>query len=108
MSQQGHAGDDAKLEHGRIVPFAFERCAPQNRGAIYEGRLVTIPDYETLMLRLLEAIADAADHRLCDVSQRLAETFKLKDDGRRQLLPSGRQPVFRPYSPLQAFERIPR
>jgi hypothetical protein len=35
VSQQGHADDDAKLEHGRIVPFAFVRCAPQNRGAFF-------------------------------------------------------------------------
>jgi restriction endonuclease Mrr len=33
---------------------------------------VTIPDYETLMLPLLESIADGAEHRLRDVTQRLA------------------------------------
>jgi hypothetical protein len=35
VSQQCEGGDEAKLEHGRIVPIAFERCAPQNRGALF-------------------------------------------------------------------------
>jgi restriction system protein len=77
------------LSMGRLY-----RCAPQNRGALFEGRLVSIPDYETLMLPLLEAIVDGAEHRLRDVTQQLAERFKLADDERRQPLPSGQQTVF--------------
>jgi restriction system protein len=55
---------------------------------------VTIPDYETLMLPVLESIADGAEHRLRDVTQRLAGKFQLTDEERRQLLPSGQQAVF--------------
>jgi restriction system protein len=55
---------------------------------------MSIPDYETLMLPLLEAIVDGAEHPLREVTQQLAERFKLTDDERRQPLPSGQQTVF--------------
>lgn len=46
------------------------------------------------MLPLLRQVADGAEHRLKDVSQRLAEEFRLTADELNEFLPSGQQPVF--------------
>lgn len=50
---------------------------------------MSIPDYETLMLPLLKRIADGRVRVLRDVMNELADEFKLTDDDRAQLLPSG-------------------
>jgi len=54
-----------------------------------------IPKYEEIMLPFLEYIADGKEHGLSETHDALAEQFKLTDDELRELLPSGRQPVFR-------------
>lgn len=66
----------------------------QNQGApnwrpFLLGNAVSIPDYETLMLPLLKRIADGRVRVLRDVMSELADEFKLTDDDRAQLLPSG-------------------
>jgi restriction system protein len=53
-----------------------------------------IPDYQKLMLPLLEFISDKEEHSLRDSIDALAKTFKLSDEARGQLLPSGQQPIF--------------
>ncbi len=50
---------------------------------------MAIPDYETVMRPLLEACVDGKDHRLRDLAEDLAETFKLTSAERAELLPSG-------------------
>ena len=52
---------------------------------------MTIPDYETLMLPLLRIAAEAEgqDVQLLSAVGRLADEFKLSDDERAELLPSG-------------------
>lgn len=52
---------------------------------------MAIPDYETLMLPLLKIAAEADGHEipLIDVVDKLATQFKLTDEDRRELLPSG-------------------
>lgn len=52
---------------------------------------MTIPDFQTVMLPLLESMADGADHRLRDLIPVLADQFALSEEERRELLPSGRQ-----------------
>jgi restriction system protein len=52
---------------------------------------MSIPDYQTLMLPVLEAAADGAEHRMSDVVSRLSDTFALSDEDREELLPSGHQ-----------------
>lgn len=52
-----------------------------------------IPDYQTLMLPVLRSALDG-DAEIADVVDRLAHEFRLTDDERRQLLPSGKQSVF--------------
>jgi restriction system protein len=53
-----------------------------------------IPDYQTLMLPLLKAVADGQEHRIGDITERLANEFQLTQEERQQLLPSGTQTSF--------------
>ncbi len=50
---------------------------------------MAIPDYETLMLPLLKRLGDGQVRVLRDVIAALADEFKLSDEERAQLLPSG-------------------
>jgi restriction system protein len=52
---------------------------------------LTIPDYQTLMLPLMEIANDGAEHRMSDAVDVLAERFRLTPAERETLLPSGRQ-----------------
>lgn len=53
-----------------------------------------IPDYQTVMLPLLQLTADGADHPFREAVDCLAVQFKLTDDERNELLPSGTTHVF--------------
>src|SRR5438034_5912378 len=53
-----------------------------------------IPDYQATMLPLLRFAGDGAEHSLRDAIESLAGEFKLSDEERRELLPSGQQFVF--------------
>jgi restriction system protein len=55
---------------------------------------MTIPDYQTLMLPLLELAADGKEHFLRDVIEKTADEFNLTEDERKELLPSGQQAIF--------------
>lgn len=50
---------------------------------------MTIPDYQTLMLPLLRLANDSQEHRFRDVVEQLAQEFKLTDEQRDLMLPSG-------------------
>jgi len=52
---------------------------------------VAVPDYQTMMLPLLQLAADGEEHRLRDAIEELGDHFGLGDDERKELLPSGRQ-----------------
>ena len=54
-----------------------------------------IPDYQTLMLPLLQLLSDTNDHLFSEVVETLSDKYKLSDVERQQLLPSGRQTVIR-------------
>ncbi len=55
---------------------------------------MAIPDYESIMLPLLRYASDQHEHSLRETIEALATGFKLSDEERRQLLPSGQQAVF--------------
>jgi len=55
---------------------------------------VPIPDFQTIMLPLLQTAADGERHKLHAAISNLADRFKLTPEERNQLLPSGMQPVF--------------
>jgi restriction system protein len=53
-----------------------------------------IPDYQTLMLPLLQLISDKQEYKYRDLIEKLAAEFNLTDEERKELLASGNQPVF--------------
>ena len=55
---------------------------------------MAIPDYQAIMLPLLRFAGDGDEHSLREAIESLAEEFKLSDEQRRELLPSGQQEVF--------------
>ncbi len=55
---------------------------------------MTIPDYQSIMLPLLQLAGDGREHVIGDAIERLAEYFQLTDEDRRELLPSGQQARF--------------
>jgi restriction system protein len=55
---------------------------------------MAIPDFQTLMLPLLKFAADRQEHSTSDTIDALALEFRLTDEERKELLPSGRQSRF--------------
>lgn len=56
---------------------------------------MAIPDYQTLMLPVLEILADGEEHNIGDVVDAVSRRFKLSTVEREQLLESGQQTVIR-------------
>ena len=53
-----------------------------------------IPDYQTIMLPFLKFVSDGEEHTLREIINGLADEFGLDPEERKELLPSGKQPVF--------------
>lgn len=55
---------------------------------------MAIPDYQTVMLPLLNSVSDGEEHHIKDAIAVLADRFNLSEAERSELLPSGKQPTF--------------
>jgi len=55
---------------------------------------LAIPDYQSLMSPILVIAKDRAEHSVGEVTQRLANSYNLAEEDRRERLPSGRQLKF--------------
>lgn len=53
-----------------------------------------IPDYQTIMLPLLEVLSDGKIYTTRELIEALSVKFRLGDEERKELLPSGQQPIF--------------
>ncbi|WP_028454846.1 restriction endonuclease [Chitinilyticum litopenaei] len=53
-----------------------------------------IPDYQTIMLPLLQLAADQKEHRFRDAIEHLSTLFELTEAERAEMLPSGAAPLF--------------
>lgn len=53
-----------------------------------------IPDYQSLMLPLLQSISDQKEYKMSIVADTLAKIFKVTDEERKELLPSGKDEIF--------------
>lgn len=53
-----------------------------------------VPDFQSVMLPLLQLAANGQEHTLRETIESLALTFQLSEADREGLLPSGRQPTF--------------
>lgn len=54
---------------------------------------MSIPDYQTIMLPLLQYVSDNQEHRITDATEYLSKKFNLSEGELRELLPSG-IPIF--------------
>jgi restriction system protein len=54
-----------------------------------------IPNYQTMMLPLLQFLGDRKEHSIQEAVDQVSDAFQLTDEERRQLLPSGNQEVIR-------------
>jgi len=55
---------------------------------------MAIPDYQTIMLPLLKFASDQKEHTVHEAVKYLADKFKLTEDERKEMLPSGQQEIF--------------
>ncbi|MDK2409674.1 restriction endonuclease [Aphanizomenon sp. PH219] len=55
---------------------------------------MTIPDFQAIMLPLLQYASDGKEHSLREAITYLADVFNLSDEERKELLSSGQQAVF--------------
>lgn len=55
---------------------------------------MAIPDYQTIMLPLLKLMSDQKKHHVREMIDYLAGEFRLSDEERRRLLPSGNDIIF--------------
>lgn len=55
---------------------------------------MSIPDYQSIMLPLLEFAGDGREHTVREAIEFLAARFGLTDQERKMLLPSGQQAIF--------------
>jgi len=55
---------------------------------------MAIPDYQTIMLPLLKFISDQREHHVSEMIDYLASKFKLSEEEKRRLLPSGNDVIF--------------
>ena len=53
-----------------------------------------IPDYQSLMLPLLQLTSDRQEHKYRDLIEKLALEFKMTDEERKEFLASGNQAIF--------------
>jgi len=53
-----------------------------------------IPDYQSIMLPLLEFISDGKEYKMRNVTDELAIKFRVTEEEQKELLPSGVAPVF--------------
>lgn len=63
-------------------------------GGVQHHGAMAVPDFQTLMLPVMEILADGVEHTSGDVRQNLASRLSLTDTDLAELLPSGTQPVF--------------
>jgi restriction system protein len=54
---------------------------------------MTIPGYEQMMLPFLQTLGDKKEHRLSEVIEKIAKTFNLTENDKKELLPSGTEPI---------------
>jgi len=55
---------------------------------------MAVPDFQTIMLPLLKLAADGKEHSFSEAIDALAQYFKLNENDRKELLPSGKQRKF--------------
>jgi len=91
--EKSRSGVNIKLRPG-MLPTALRSTLLFLPHVAIISHAMPIPDYQATMLPLLRFAGDGAEHSLRDAIDSLAGEFKLSDEERRELLPSGQQFVF--------------
>lgn len=55
---------------------------------------MTIPDFQTIMLPLLQFASDGEEHSIHEAVESLSSLFNLTEEEESRLLSSGQQPIF--------------
>jgi restriction system protein len=61
---------------------------------IDEEKIMTIPDFQSIMLPLLQIAGDEKEHSIHEFLDRLVISFSLTEQERNEMLPSGKQTTF--------------
>ena len=59
-----------------------------------KGKIMSVPDFQSIMLPLLHQFRDGKEHSVHEVTDSLAQAFALSEQDVNELLPSGKQPTF--------------
>jgi restriction system protein len=54
---------------------------------------MAIPDYQTIMLPLLESVKDKQEHSIRELNKHITEIFNLSEEEKRERIPSGQQTI---------------
>lgn len=54
-----------------------------------------IPDYQTMMLPLLQYLSDGKEHQINECAEAIAKAFKLTEEQKSQILPNGTYPILK-------------
>ena len=57
------------------------------------SKYMAIPKYHEIMLPLLQFLEDQKEHSLSEVAEYIYKFFKVSEEEKRELLPSGRQAI---------------
>ena len=68
---------------------------------------MALPDFQQLMLPLLQYLADGKEHPNREVLDTLADQFNLTEEERKELLPSGQDYLFRNRPGREPTSRVP-
>jgi restriction system protein len=66
----------------QIIKYLLDRINP-----------MTIPDYQSVILPLLNFISDGKEHSIREAYDFISDHFGLSEEERNELLPSGRQAI---------------
>lgn len=55
---------------------------------------MAIPKYDEMYREVLEVLVDDRSHKISEIRESLAKRFSLSEEERKELLPSGKQPLF--------------
>jgi len=69
-------------------------CKITNNNIKKRDKIMAIPDYQTIMLPLLSTLSDKKTYTNREIIELLSNRFKLSDNERKKLLPSGQQLIF--------------
>lgn len=85
-------GDKSRVSF-MTIQMRLLRVVCSGSSAATRGKVMTVPDYQSLMLPVLRLAQRNGEQRISQAVELLADEFELTGDERKVLLPSGKQTV---------------